>query len=95
MNIPKGTTIYLVSSWELAIFLAAADCKLPHLLTPFPTTMHSHYSGDDPASICNVVTIQMDLLFPSLHLCATDHCFLYFHRYLQQSQHLSLRYVSS
>ena len=79
----KGTAIALVSFWEFAIFLAAADCKLLYPLIIFPLTMHLNYSGDDPAGICNVESNQMDPLFPPVHLCPTGYCFLHFYRYLQ------------
>ena len=51
------------------------------------------YSGDDPAGVCNVESIQMDPLYPVVHLCATGYGFLQFYRHLYQSQYIPPRYV--
>ena len=92
---PEGTAIYLVAMWAFAIFLTAADCELLYSLIPFPLTMLLNCSGHDPAGVCNVESIQMDHLYPLLHLCATGYSFFCQSRYLHQSQYLPLRYVSS
>ena len=90
----EGTAFYLIATWEFPIFLAAADCELLYPLISLPLTMLLHYSGHDPVGVCNVESIQKDPLYPLVHLCATSHCFLYFSRYLHQSQYpLPLKYI--
>ena len=38
------------------------------------------YSGNDPAGVCNVESIQEDSLLPLDYLCPTGHHFLRSHR---------------
>lgn len=73
----EGTAFYLVTIWGFPIYFAAADCKLPYPLIPFPLTMLSNHSGDDPTSICNVESVQMDSLYPLVHLHVTCYFFLH------------------
>lgn len=55
----------------------------------------SHYSGDDPAGVCNMESIQEDPLYPPVHLRTTGYFLLRFSGHLLQSRDIPLRYVSS
>ena len=80
MEHSKGVVTLQITVWVEAIFIAAADCKLPCILIPFLLIMVSNYSNDDLTGICNVESIQEDSLYPLAHLCTTGHCVHCFHR---------------
>ena len=78
----KGTAIFLVVVWETLIFFTAIDCELLCFWIFFLLTIFTNHSGDDPASICHVESIQKDSIYPFVSLCATCHCFLHPYWYL-------------
>ena len=77
----EGAAINLVATWELPIFLAVVDCEFLHSPIGFPQSLFNH-SGDDPAGVCNLESIQTNPLYPVVHLCGTGHCLLCFYRHL-------------
>jgi hypothetical protein len=78
----EGTAIYLIAAWEFPIFIATADGGILSL-TLFPLITLLSYSGNDPAGVCNVESIQKNPLYPLVHVCATGYCFHCFPWHLQ------------
>ena len=72
----------MVETWEFPIFHAACDCELLCSLIQFSLIMLLNFSGDDPAGICHVESIQKNPLYSVDHLCATSHDFFHLYRHL-------------
>ena len=75
-----GLVIYLILQWQIPIFLAAIDCES---VCYWSRSLQLHnYSGNDPAGVCNVESVQKGPLWPAVHFCATGHSLPRFRRNL-------------
>lgn len=72
------------------MFLAAADCELPHS-DLYSLIVLLNYGGYDSSSVCDMESIQMNSLFLVVHLRATSRCFPHFNRCLYQPQFILLK----